>query len=329
MLSTEGELKIMDFGIAKTAAQFGRTLTGTIKGKLGYMAPEQAAGQVATAASDQFSLGIVLWELATRQRLFTGKTDADIIQAVKLCQIPDLGLMRPDIPSAIRRVIMRMLAENPKDRFQGLQWVQEACMQARIKIEGKGASTLKDFARMHHMLALKQLSQQNWSLAAGNIPSVGTRVISGRKKTSSQVQRFTEKLFPIWVQNFTWKNIFPMTLNFIKKNAQAILKALLWGAMPASVLLFYLDNMHPGIAQELFYGVAFVNIDSPLTPLDVYNGEEYLGTTPVKNLNLPANDIELQLKHPSTHKMMEYPVHLKDEQKYYFIIGEKEIKLLR
>src|SRR5439155_506290 len=70
MVSVEGIVKVVDFGIARAANRDTRTEAGKVKGKLAYMSPEQALGKSVDPRSDQFSLGIVLWELLTRQRLF-------------------------------------------------------------------------------------------------------------------------------------------------------------------------------------------------------------------------------------------------------------------
>jgi len=87
LVSYEGEVKLVDFGIAKAAFQSAETKSGVFKGKIPYMSPEQVMGGHIDRRSDIFSLGIVLYELLTGQRLFQGVSEFEIIEKVKTCQI--------------------------------------------------------------------------------------------------------------------------------------------------------------------------------------------------------------------------------------------------
>lgn len=87
LVSYEGEVKLVDFGIAKAAFQSAETKSGVFKGKIPYMSPEQVMGGPIDRRSDIFSLGIVLYELLTGQRLFQGRSEFEIIEKVKTCQI--------------------------------------------------------------------------------------------------------------------------------------------------------------------------------------------------------------------------------------------------
>jgi serine/threonine-protein kinase len=85
MVSFEGETKIIDFGIAKAENQLEVTKAGTLKGKFGYMSPEQADGHPIDLRTDIFSLGIVLWELLANDRLFTSSSEAAILRKIREC----------------------------------------------------------------------------------------------------------------------------------------------------------------------------------------------------------------------------------------------------
>lgn len=117
MLSFEGEVKVVDFGIAKAEDQIEHTRAGTIKGKFGYMSPEQAEGQVVNNQTDIFSLGIVLWELLAKERLFVAQSEAATLKRVRDCQIPSLRKINPNIPPELERICNKALAKDKALRY--------------------------------------------------------------------------------------------------------------------------------------------------------------------------------------------------------------------
>lgn len=117
LVSFSGEVKITDFGIAKVAALASSTRTGMLKGKLGYMSPEQASGEVLDARSDLFSLGIVVWELVTGRRLYQGDSEAELFAQVKRAQVPPPSSIQQDIPRELEQLLMRMLDVRRDGRF--------------------------------------------------------------------------------------------------------------------------------------------------------------------------------------------------------------------
>lgn len=118
MLSFEGEVKIIDFGIAKAETQIENTKAGTLKGKFGYMSPEQAEGQSVDLRTDIFSLGIVLWELLASDRLFTASSEAAILRKIKDCQIPSIRKINPAIPPELERIVNKALQRDKGLRYQ-------------------------------------------------------------------------------------------------------------------------------------------------------------------------------------------------------------------
>ncbi len=119
MVSFEGEVKIVDFGIAKKAeSEIEATRAGTIKGKFGYMSPEQADGQTVDLRTDIFSLGIVLWELLANDRLFTSNSEAATLRKIRDCQIPSLRKLNPSIPPELERIVNKALAKDKTLRYQ-------------------------------------------------------------------------------------------------------------------------------------------------------------------------------------------------------------------
>ena len=118
MISFEGEVKIVDFGIAKAESQMETTRAGTLKGKFGYMSPEQAEGQVVDLRTDIFSLGIVLWELLANDRLFIASNELNTLRKIRDCQIPSLRKINPNIPVELERITMKALARDRNLRYQ-------------------------------------------------------------------------------------------------------------------------------------------------------------------------------------------------------------------
>lgn len=118
MVSFEGEVKIVDFGIAKAETQLDSTRAGTLKGKFSYMSPEQAEGQAIDLRTDIFALGIVLWELLANDRLFVANNELNTLRKVRDCQIPSLRKINPNIPPELERIVNKALAKDRNLRYQ-------------------------------------------------------------------------------------------------------------------------------------------------------------------------------------------------------------------
>ncbi len=118
MTSYEGEVKIVDFGIAKAESQMETTRAGTLKGKFGYMSPEQAEGQTVDLRTDIFSLGIVLWELLANDRLFMANNEINTLRKIRDCQIPSLRKINPNIDAELERIVMKALTRDRSMRYQ-------------------------------------------------------------------------------------------------------------------------------------------------------------------------------------------------------------------
>jgi serine/threonine protein kinase len=126
LLSFDGTVKVADFGVAKARDQAVRTRTGVLKGKFGYMSPEQASGKPLDRRSDVFSLGVVLWELLAGKRLFKGQTPLLTVERVVRCEVPLLASFFPEIPPEVDALVAQALARDPVDRFQSAGEMGEA-----------------------------------------------------------------------------------------------------------------------------------------------------------------------------------------------------------
>jgi serine/threonine protein kinase len=118
LVSFEGEVKIIDFGIAKAAGKGSKTQAGILKGKFGYMSPEQVRGLPVDRRSDVFSAGIVLYELLTGERLFVGESDFSTLEKVRNVEILPPSTYNRKIPDGLEQIVLRALAKDVEDRFQ-------------------------------------------------------------------------------------------------------------------------------------------------------------------------------------------------------------------
>jgi len=117
LVSRDGRVKVADFGIARAVAESQMTLPGTTMGSVHYFSPEQARGEPATAASDVYALGIVLFEMLTGQRPFTGDGAASVAVARLNAVPPKPSSIRPSIPPVLDTIVERAMALDPIRRF--------------------------------------------------------------------------------------------------------------------------------------------------------------------------------------------------------------------
>lgn len=117
LLSFEGDVKLIDFGIAKAEQRLTSTSSGIIKGKFHYMSPEQARGMPLDVRTDVFSAGIVLYEAITASPVYD-ESAGSLLALVREASIPIPTTLRDDVPRPLERIVMRALAPDPNDRFQ-------------------------------------------------------------------------------------------------------------------------------------------------------------------------------------------------------------------
>jgi serine/threonine protein kinase len=116
IISFAGEVKLMDFGIAKAASRSTKTVAGTVKGKCAYMSPEQARGKPLDGRSDLFALGIMLWEMLTHKRLFLGDSDFMTLSNVLKQEAPPPSSINPDVPPELDAIVLKSLAKDREER---------------------------------------------------------------------------------------------------------------------------------------------------------------------------------------------------------------------
>ncbi|MEX2301990.1 MAG: serine/threonine-protein kinase [Bryobacterales bacterium] len=143
MVTKEGVIKIVDFGLAQLVAQTKLTAPGTRLGTPAYMSPEQAQGQTVDHRTDIWSLGVVLYEMLAGRSPFKGEYELAVIYSIVNEEPPSLATQRPDAPTALVRLVEKALSKDPKDRYQQVEELSrelEALQGHRTMV--RGATTL-------------------------------------------------------------------------------------------------------------------------------------------------------------------------------------------
>ncbi len=117
MLSKNGEVKVVDFGLAKANSQVEDTDQGVVKGKFSYLAPETAHGEEVDARADVFALGIILWEMLTERRLFLADTPLETVKLVRAARIPSIIAINPNVDPALDAIVRKALARERDKRY--------------------------------------------------------------------------------------------------------------------------------------------------------------------------------------------------------------------
>lgn len=131
MVTTTGHVKLLDFGIVKSDGG-ERTRTGILKGKLSYMAPEQARQEDIDRRADVYAVGVCLWELLAGTRMLGGKNELAIMQAVVQGDLPELAGFRRDVPERIHMVIRKALAKDPAQRWESADAMRRGLNEALL-----------------------------------------------------------------------------------------------------------------------------------------------------------------------------------------------------
>jgi serine/threonine-protein kinase len=130
LVGTDGVARVLDFGVAKALGKLHTTRDGQLKGKLGYLAPEQVAGHAVTRRTDVFAASVVLWEALTGRRLFSADSEGGVLKGIMDTIVQAPSVHAPDVPAALDAVVLQGLSKEPADRFDSAKEMAEAIERA-------------------------------------------------------------------------------------------------------------------------------------------------------------------------------------------------------
>ncbi|QSQ27908.1 protein kinase [Pyxidicoccus parkwayensis] len=171
LVSRQGAVKVVDFGIAKVAGQSHRTQTGVVKGKVAYMPPEQLQTKPLDRRVDVYALGVVLYELLTGRRPFDAMTDVNVMQAILFDPFIPVTARRPDVPVALQQVLDKALAKDREKRYPDCRALQADLERFLMSTgESVGAYQISQFIAQ-------------WMADTGATPVGMTPAVAGRAQT--------------------------------------------------------------------------------------------------------------------------------------------------
>jgi serine/threonine-protein kinase len=129
LLSKNGEIKLVDFGLAKANSQIESTDPGVVKGKFSYLSPEAASAQPVDHRADIFAVGIILWEMFTGRRLFYGETDYQTVELVRQARVPSIAALNPEIEPELEAIVRKALARDAEERYPSAADLADALAQ--------------------------------------------------------------------------------------------------------------------------------------------------------------------------------------------------------
>ncbi|HEX6277023.1 MAG TPA: serine/threonine-protein kinase [Polyangiaceae bacterium] len=172
LVGVDGLSRVLDFGIAKALEHVEQSDPNRVKGKTGYLSPEQIRGERLTQRSDVFSAGIILWEMLATRRLFSAEAETDRMQAILRGDYPHPRATRSELSEALDGVVMRALALEPEKRFESpgefaaaIDAVEKSAAPAKV------AGWVNELAAEALAARSRLLAQvETWVDAAGEIP---------------------------------------------------------------------------------------------------------------------------------------------------------------
>jgi serine/threonine-protein kinase len=184
MVTADGTVKLLDFGIAKARGANSRTRTGTVKGKNAYMSPEQILGKPLDRRSDIFALAVVMYEMLAIKRLFHRDSDFLTFKAITEEPIPDIRDRRPDLPPGMRAALVQAMARDPAGRFDTAQGFGNAIKNSVSTLGGPASGA--DLARLLFTDFADEMAARDEILKAADDPNAAPISIGGATDSTAR-----------------------------------------------------------------------------------------------------------------------------------------------
>ena len=165
LVSFMGEVKIVDFGIAKASSIMNKTAVGILKGKYGYMSPEQARGQPLDHRSDIFNTGIVLYELLVGERCFAGSSDFSTLNLMRNAEVTPPTKINGNVPRDLERIVLNALSLKKESRYPDALALESAL--AEFAVQNKKTATASDLAEFMQSLFADARNEERGSASTG------------------------------------------------------------------------------------------------------------------------------------------------------------------
>ena len=195
-ITYDGQVKVVDFGIAKALNSSSETRSGVLKGKVAYMAPEQARGERVDRRADVFSVGVMIWEAATGKRLWKGVPDITILQRLLAGEIPTARSVKAEVPEALDEIIQKALSHQREDRYEtaaDLQLAVEGYLESigeRVHERDVGKLIVSYFeadrAKIKGIIDEQLRSKGNAGIDVAALPIIDTSTHSGSGPASGR-----------------------------------------------------------------------------------------------------------------------------------------------
>jgi serine/threonine protein kinase len=271
LVSFEGGVKLIDFGVAKAAGRMQHTASGVLKGKYAYMSPEQAAGSDMDFRSDIFALGIVWYELLIDGRLFKRDSDTQTLKAVTDCVVVPPTSIVDTLPKSLETLVLKALARDPAQRFRDAQAMRLAIEEWIVESRSPGsAAHLAQFMQelyADRIAEERQLGHPTWEEIPRATGSESKGLTSRERAGASRVAEGTAAA--------GWKRV----LGF----STAI--GVLIGAIIAVLIVFFL-RPPPSIV--------WVELDPPNA--SIYRDNELIGQGRVRLQGEPGSSVSLSFR---------------------------------
>lgn len=285
MVDRYGAIKVMDFGIAKLLEQTGNTQAGIVRGKAGYLPPERAAGAPATAAGDQYGVGLILWECFAGHPMRQGDGDLD-----RLRQATE-GALRPwpkscDVPDELKAIIEKSLAKDPEQRFASAALMQEALADFRLR---SGRLALADWGKR-----IRSLQPQEAAMPPAAAPKIRPKYTAVATPTATISQPYP---YPN-IAKETPQKTRPLRRKLRPWNIAALGTCALVIGLGSARACIDGRAQAPDPIQKMGY----FSLRTRDAWLEVHHQGKLLGNTPLQAISLPAGKQTLELRDPKTQR---------------------------